>query len=417
MRFIPFVTAILVTVTLYFLILERDKVMEFAGMSAAPAETVETTTEPTTAPVAETPEAPAHRPVSVFAVKSTAQAIPDIVLVRGRTEAARQVEARAETAGRVISDPLRKGAFVNADDVLCEIDPGTRAATLAQAEAALAEAKTRLPVAKANLSGAEAQLAEAQINFNATAKLKESGYATETKLAAVTAAVTAAEAGVESARSGLDSAQAATSTAEANVAAAKKEIDRLTISAPFAGLLETDTAEIGSLLQAGSLCATILQLDPIKLVGFVPETEVAKLSVGARAGARMTTGEEVQGRVTFLGRSADAATRTFRVEVDIPNPDLSIRDGQTVELVLSSGSTQAHLLPQSALTLDDEGHIGVRVVDVDSMATFLPVHVIRDTLDGIWVSGLPDQADVITIGQEYVINGVPVVADYAGLGQ
>ncbi|MHC0054963.1 efflux RND transporter periplasmic adaptor subunit [Actibacterium sp. D379-3] len=412
MRIISVLTALLVTVALYLMVMERDRVLSFAGRPAPPR-----ATQPPAAADQPAPEDPALRPVSVVALHSAARPVDDVVTVRGRTEAARQVEIRAETSGRVISAPLRKGAFVTEGQPLCQIDPGTRAASLAEAEARLLQARASLPEAEARLTEARAVLAEAEINDNAAARLQEQGFASQSRAAATAAAVSSARAGVESARAAQDGARAGISAAQAAVAAAQKEIERLTIAAPFAGVLETDSAELGTLLQPGSLCAEVLQLDPIKLVGFLPETEVDKIAPGTDAAARLATGAEVAGRVSFLGRSADPATRTFRVEVEIANPDLTIRDGQTVEMALSSGDIQAHLLPLSALTLDDSGQLGVRLVAAGNTALFVPVAVLRDTVGGIWVTGLPDNADVIVIGQEFVIDGVPVRPVFDGVTQ
>ena len=217
--------------------------------------------------------------------------------------------------------------------------------------------------------------------------------------------MTAATAAVQSARAGVQSAEAA-------IAAAQTELDRLEIRAPFSGLLESDAAEIGSFLQPGALCATVIQLNPIKMVGFVPEAEVDRVRIGAPAATRLASGREVLGRVTFLSRSADATTRTFRVEVEVDNSDLSIRDGQTAEIAIASDGATAHLIPQSALTLNDEGRLGVRLVDTQSTASFAPVSVLRDTTEGIWVGGLSEQVDIIVVGQEFVTDGVPVAPTY-----
>ena len=164
-------------------------------------------------------------------------------------------------------------------------------------------------------------------------------------------------------------------------------------------------------MQPGTPCANIILLNEIKLGVFVPEADVAKVNVGAVAGARLTSGEEVQGRVTFLSRSADELTRTFRVEVSVPNPDIELRDGQTAEILIASEGTQAHLLPASAMTLNDEGELGVRLVE-DGKAAFAPVRILRDTSEGVWLDGLPAQADVIVVGQEYVIDGVAIEVTY-----
>ncbi|MFQ6547832.1 efflux RND transporter periplasmic adaptor subunit [Aestuariibius sp. 2305UL40-4] len=353
MRLIPILTAFLVTGFLYLMIFEREALLAFAQATPIAARDDDEIADEL-------------RRISVVAVQSEARQIDDGVLMRGETEAARQVEVRAETSGLVISDPLRSGASVEAGDLLCELNPGTREASLAEARAGLAEAN---------------------IELNAAQRLSEGGFASETRLAA---------------------AEAAAEGAQAAVAAAETEIERLRIMAPFAGLLESDTAEIGSLLQAGSLCATVIQLDPIKLVGFVPETEVSRIGVGAPAFARLASGREVAGSVRFLSRSADDTTRTFRVEVEVANEDLTIRDGQTAEIIVQADGVQAHLLPQSALTLNDQGDLGVRTVASDQTALFVPVTLLRDTVEGVWLGGLDDTVEVIVVGQEFVSDGIPV---------
>lgn len=416
MRLFPIVIAVIVATVLYLLVFERDRLLDFAA-SDSEVPSVEEIAE--TAPPA--PDTSATRAVHVVALQSKASQIDSAVILRGRTEAARQIEVRAETSGLVQSEPLRKGATVEQGQIMCEIDPGTRLSALAEAEARIPEARARIPEAAARvpeaegrLAEAEARLEEAMINDNAARSLAQDGFASDTRVASTRAAVSAARAGVDAAKAGVESAkagikasQAGVQSVEASVATARNEIERLDIRAPFAGLLETDTAELGALLQPGAACGTIVQLDPIKLVGFVPETEVSKVTLGTMAGARLVSGREVAGRVTFLSRSSDPETRTFRVEVQVPNEDLSIRDGQTAEIVISAAGKSAHLVPGSALTLNNDGALGVRLA-VDGKARFAPVSILRDTVDGVWVDGLEEQADIIVTGQEYVVDGVDI---------
>lgn len=424
MRLFPIVIAVLVASALYLMVFERDRVMDFAtGRDAAPEGEEVAEAQPTTAPAEA--QSSGARVVHVVALRSEAAQIDSAVLLRGRTEAAREIEVRSETTGLVQSPPLPKGTTVEAGQIMCEIKPGTRMTALAEAEARVPEAKARIPEAAARvpeaegrLAEAEARLEEAMINDNAARKLAEDGFASDTRVASTRAAVSAAragvdaaKAGVESARAGIQAAQAGVQSAEAAVASAQAEIDRIDVRAPFAGLLETDTAELGALLQPGSPCATIIQLNPIKLVGFVPEAEVSKVTIGTMAGARLVSGREVAGQVTFLSRSSDPETRTFRVEVTVPNEDLSIRDGQTAEIVIASAGKSAHLLPASALTLNNDGALGVRLA-VDNKAKFAPVTILRDTVDGVWVDGLAEKADIIVTGQEYVIDGVDIEVTY-----
>ena len=399
MRFMPLFTAVIVSLTLYALVFEREALLAFAQVEASAEE--------------DAPDAQEIQPVSVVAMTSIAETVDSAVILRGRTEAARQVVVASETSGQVISEPIRKGAFVQEGELMCQLDPGTRQSQLAETRARLTEAEGRVPEAQAAAAEATARVREAEINVNVARQLSEDGFASETRLISAEASLEAALAGVQRATSQIASARAGIESAQAGVAAAEREIERLNITAPFSGLLESDTAELGSLMMMGTPCATIIQLDPIKLVGFVPEANVSQVTVGAMAGARLSTGEDVVGEVTFLSRSADELTRTFRVEIQVPNADLSIRDGQTAEILVASEGRIAHLMPASALTLDNDGAIGVRVVsseDSGDIARFLPVGILRDTIDGIWVTGLPETVDVIVIGQEYVTDGVPVTA-------
>ncbi|MFT7524052.1 MAG: multidrug efflux system membrane fusion protein [Candidatus Paceibacteria bacterium] len=360
MRLFPILTAIVVTIGIYFALFERPALVAYALGEAVEEEVVQP------APSNDVAKRP---PVSVLVLKSSAQSVDSGIVLRGRTEAARNIDVRSENTGLVVSEPLRKGTLVNAGQLLCELDPGTKVV-------ALTEAKARL--------------AEATINEKAASSLAAKGFGSQTTATSRLAALQSAQAGVER---------------------AEKDIERLRIVAPFNGLLESDTAELGVLLQPGGVCAHVIQLDPIKLVGFVPEQGISKIAEGARAGARLIDGAVVNGQVAFLSRSADPITRTFRVEIEIPNPELSIRDGSTAEIFIAFSGERAHLLPQSALTLDDNGNLGVRAV-LDGVARFFNVRIIRDTTDGIWLAGLPEDIDVIVVGQEYVIDGRRVAVTY-----
>jgi multidrug efflux system membrane fusion protein len=411
MRIVPIITAVLVSAALYVFVFERDRLSSLTQGDTTPASVSSDTQtdEPTQADASDA----GSGIVKVVVQKSQARMIDSAVILRGETQAARSVTVRAETSGQIINDPLRKGHVVTAGDILCQIDPGVRSSALADARARLASAQARIPETAARVAEANARLDEARINFNAANKLSETGFASETRVASAQAGVRSAEAAVATATSGLEATKSAIQSAEAAVESAQKELDRVTITAPFGGLLETDTAELGSLMQPGAACATIVQLDPIKVVGFVPETALSRVTIGAPARAKLTGGRMVQGLVTFISRSADPVTRTFRIEIDVANTDQSISDGQTAEIVIAAEGDNAHLLPQSSLTLNDAGTLGVRIV-VANTARFVPVTLVRDTIDGVWVTGLPAQADVIVIGQEYVRHGVRVAPTYQG---
>jgi multidrug efflux system membrane fusion protein len=409
MRLFPILTALLVVAGLFMLVFQRDTLDEAAGVADTSDIAAETETEA---------GADDQTGLSVVVLKSTAREIETPIVIRGRTEATRRVELRAETSGQVVSDKLAKGSTVAKGDVMCRLDPGTRDASLAEAKARLAEAKARAPEAEARVIEAQARLDEATINLTAAEKLSEGGFASDTRVANARAGVETARAGVISARSGAASSDAAIQSASAAVAGAEREIERLEIRAPFAGELETDTADIGTLLQPGALCVTLVQYDPVRVVGFVSELLVDQLSTELIANVRLASGRTLQGSVTFVADTADPATRTFRVDVEMlpTEGELPVRAGQTAEIVVTGQGTVAHLLPQSALTLNDDGNLGVRVALEDNTAGFMPVTVVRDSLQGVWVSGLGDAADVIIIGHHYVTDGSALAITYQETG-
>jgi multidrug efflux system membrane fusion protein len=299
-------------------------------------------------------------PVTVQA--SQAVRHDQIITVRGRTEAGARVAIKAETAGIVDSIVAGKGIQVKQGDALCTLQRGAR-------DAALAEAK--------------AQLARAQLDADSGAQLPE-GAASKLTLAGSKAA--------------LDAAQAAVTKAEI-------ELSRTRITAPFAGMLEEQPAKAGDLLSVGSPCAVLLAPDPLYIVGAVTERDVGRLRRGMEGVAQLATGEKVSGIIRFVGSAAEQATRTFRVELEVANPEWRLRDGVTATMRIPVRGEAAHQLPPSALTLNDSGQLGVRVVERGDMAQFRPVKVVADERDRVWVAGLPRDVTVIVAGQDFVTDG------------
>jgi multidrug efflux system membrane fusion protein len=165
------------------------------------------------------------------------------------------------------------------------------------------------------------------------------------------------------------------------------------------------------MLAGGAPCATIVQLDPMLFAGAVPEARIAYAALGLKATIETITNQTAEGTVTYISSIADPATRSFAIEIEVPNPNGEILDGLTASAIVKVGTAPAHLLPQSVLTLDDDGVLGVRAVE-DSKVAFYPVTILKDTREGVWVTGLPPKVDVITIGQEFVQEGQVVEAGF-----
>jgi multidrug efflux system membrane fusion protein len=274
---------------------------------------------------------------------------PIEVALRGRTQAKSVVTITPETSGVVTEVNVTKGQRVAPGDVLCTLDQGTRAAAVAQAEAGLAQAKA---------------------DFETNAALK------------------AAQAGFDQ---------------------AKAEFDRTQVKTKVAGVVQDPLATVGTMLSPGTPCATVVELNPMLFVGTVPEARIGLAKLGLKAKIETVTGQQLDGEVSYISPTADAATRSFPVEIQIPNPEGQVLSGITATATVEMGTMPAHLLPQSVLTLDDEGAMGIRAVE-NGEVKFYPVTIVSDSRQGVWVTGLPAKVDVITVGQEFVIPGQKVNA-------
>lgn len=288
------------------------------------------------------------------------------VVIRGRTESARTVVVKSETPGTVAATPAVEGTFVPKGAVLCRLNVDARQATLDQARAAL---RSR------------------QLTQQGSVELARKGYRSQTQ--------------VLQDQANLDNAAAAVRQAEIG-------IEQMSIRAPFSGVFDRRDAEIGAYLSPGQACGTMIELNPLLIVGDLPESEAGKLRVGAPATATLLSGSRLSGKVRYVARDADAQTRTYHVEVAAANPGMAARSGLSATVRISAGVGAAHQVPVSSLVLDAAGRQGVRYVQPSNQVAFAPVTVIEETPAGVWVSGLQGPVRVITVGQSYVAEGQKV---------
>ena len=180
------------------------------------------------------------------------------------------------------------------------------------------------------------------------------------------------------------------------------------VKAPFDGYLETFSVKEGDYLNTGAVCATIIDPDPMRLIGEISEKEINFVKVGAKAVAKLISGKKVEGVVSFVSTSANKGTRTFRVEIDVKNSDRSIRDGVSAQIAIEGDTILAHKISPSILMLGEAGELGIRTVNEDDQVEFKKIEILEDSMEGIWITGLPKNTRIITIGQEYVFQGQTV---------
>ena len=180
------------------------------------------------------------------------------------------------------------------------------------------------------------------------------------------------------------------------------------VKAPFDGYLETFSVKEGDYLNTGAVCATIIDPDPMRLIGEISEKEINFVKVGAKAVAELISGKKVEGVVSFVSTSANKGTRTFRVEIDVENSDRSIRDGVSAQIAIEGDTILAHKISPSILMLGEAGELGIRTVNEDDQVEFKKIEILEDSMEGIWITGLPKNTRIITVGQEYVFQGQTV---------
>ncbi|MDG1997076.1 MAG: efflux RND transporter periplasmic adaptor subunit [Emcibacteraceae bacterium] len=301
--------------------------------------------------------------MAVTVINPTSQAYEKDIVLRGYTESRRSVSLKSQVKGRIIDLPVDKGMRVNAGDVVCRIDVEDR---------------------EANYAESVALVKQRQLEFAASEKLFAQGHRSETQHSA--------------AKSGLDASLARSTRM-------KIDLENTTIKAPFNGVINDRPIEVGDYMKIGESCAMIVEEDPFLVVADISEKQISQARVGDIAHAILQNGRRLDGKIRYVSAVADKNTRTFRVELEVQNPNKDIRDGITAELFLRGDEMQAQKISAATLVLNDKGLVGVRVVDNNNRVQFNETEILGNHEDGIWISGLPSDVKIITEGHEFVKAG------------
>lgn len=287
------------------------------------------------------------------------------VQVRGETEPSRLVTLKAQTTGRIEKVSGIRGGPVDEGFLIAQIAPEDR-------EEKLVEAK--------------ALLKQRQLEHKTSQALSKKGFRADT---------------------GVFKTETDLKKAETSVATIEQDLGYTKIKAPFKGVLERRFVEIGNFVTAGSDIAVIADLNPIRLSGPVSEQEISLVREGEDAVVKLVTGQELRGKVTYKSSVADDRTHTFRIELDIPNPENQVPAGITADIYIPVKKVEAHFVSPAIISLSDNGTLGIKTV-LNGIVTFHPVTLVDTQPDGVWVTGLPQKAQIITSGQEFVVAGEKV---------
>lgn len=321
----------------------------------------------------ESKEAAAARPETAAPTRvqvraQQAEPVTRFISVYGRTAPARLVEIKAETSGRVETFGAARGQQVRKGTVMVRLDLRDRQARLEQTRAAVAQHQTAY----------EGQL-----------ELKDKGYVSDTQIAET--------------RAKLEGARA-------DLVRAELDLDYMVIRAPFDGVIQERGVELGDFVRAGDKVLTFVDNTTLIVTGSIAEQDAKFVTAGNDAQAKLVTGQQVRGQIRYVAPVADVSTRTFTVELEVPNAGGKLPAGVTAEMQIPAGEMLAQKVSPAILTLAADGRIGVMTVGDGSRAVFTPVEIARSEPDGLWVTGLPASADIITVGQGYVTAGQKVDA-------
>ena len=314
--------------------------------------------------VTETPAEQAEAPLPAVRVMRIAPATrPRSIVVNGRAEASRTVQLRAEIPGAIVEVGAVEGAPITKGQIIVKIATEDR---------------------KARLAEAKALLRQRRIEYKAARELAKKGFRSSTKVAEANAYLDAAR---------------------AQVRRMEVAMGHTVIEAPFDGVLENRDVEMGAYVKEGDNVAKLVDLDPALIVAHVSERDIGRIKIGQVGTATLVDGQNVEGKIRYVATVADPATRSFKVELEVPNGTGVVRDGVTAELTIPLAPINAYRVSPAVLTLGDDGRIGVKIVDAGDRVKFVPIQILADENDGVWIGGLPTDPRLITVGHEFVKAG------------
>jgi RND family efflux transporter MFP subunit len=215
----------------------------------------------------------------------------------------------------------------------------------------------------------------------------------------------------------MDHLESGARQSAAAAALAKKRLTDTHLAAPISGIIARRAIEVGTTVAPGQAAFTIVDLDPVRVRVGVPESDIGHVTEGATATVRIPALDtSFAGRVSLIGVAADPATRSYTVEISVPNRARRLRAGMVAEASITTSATQSALMVPAAAVLHDGGVNGttiVYVLDRDNTTT-TRAHARRVTTgvargDSLEItSGLAVNDRIVVAGQQRLREGAAV---------
>lgn len=297
------------------------------------------------------------------------------ISLQGQLEPIQHLLLKAETSGKVAKLTVSKGDRVDTGATILQLDQGNRQNLLAEASARVKSARS------------EQEAAEALRRQRLQSKVQ------------------------------TEQAEAALESALAQLRSIELDISNTTITAPFAGVINDLPVDQGALVERGDVIAELVDDSAFDVSARAAQQTLANLKIGQSVSIHLITGETLSGNLTFISSVADPQTRTFLVEARVENTSEATTAGISASMTIPVEQVEATFISPSALSLGDDGELGVKAVDDDNHVLFLPIKLVSTSIDGAWVSGIPPETRIITMGQGFVSIGEQVEVQLASAEQ
>jgi len=339
--------------------------------------------------------------------------IDQSIELQGQTIHNKKIDVKSETTGNIIKINFLRGDKVLKGDELIKISIENRKEILNSFKKDLNRLNKELNLndkKKLNRLSQNKELIKLyEIEYASAKQLIDKGLSSKSKLSLASFNLANAKSDQEDILINFESQKSNIESQIANVKSQLKnielDIDNTSIKSPFNGIISDKMIEVSEYITPGNVLFTIIDLNPIKIQGYLSEFDVNKVSIGTKAIIENTNGIKKIGNITFISPSAETSTRTFEITIESDNLDLSFKSGITTKITIAGSELKAHKISPAILTLLDDGTVGVKAVDNNNTVIFYPTNTVRDTIDGMWVTGLPDIVNLIITGQEYVAIG------------
>ena len=362
----------------------------------------------------------------ISAVAVTNSAVRRSVRASGVTEPKAIVTVSAEITGTARKVPVSEGSAIAAGDVLVALNTTTLPVRIEAAKAEIVAAQTAYDSAVDQARGtydeeraaAAATLEVARQRLEIAQKLASQNFSAPVEQAQLKADYETARmalARIDLAKNhksevDISQSQARLATARSNLAVLRDQLKKSTITAPTSGWLETVAVDVGEQVGAGTPVATILNMDEVTIIVGVPQTDIAQISVGDRVTVDVAGAGRRDGVVSRIASITSSKTRTFNVEVTVPNPDRRLRAGMSVEATIDVGFLPAFGMSPAHLSVAGDGSLTAKVSE-NGVVRVVPVELVRSGVEQVFVSGLADGDTLLTFGQAFVEAGDTVRLD------